>query len=70
MKRIFVAGSGSWGLAIAKMAAEKGHAVTISGRSEEKAKELILRVCRNFDDYDPSVDALESVRREVLELLG
>jgi len=37
---------------------------------EEKAKELILRVCRNFDDYDPSVEALEAVRKEVLDLLG
>ena len=43
MKRIFVAGSGSWGLAIAKMAAEKGHSVTISCRSEEKAQELARR---------------------------
>ena len=43
MKRIFVAGSGSWGLAIAKMAAEKGHSVTISCRTEEKAKELAVR---------------------------
>lgn len=43
MKRIFVAGSGSWGLAIAKMAAEKGHSVTISCRTAEKAKELAVR---------------------------
>lgn len=43
MKRIFVAGSGSWGLAIAKMAAEKGHSVTITCRSEEKARELSRR---------------------------
>ena len=40
MGSIFVAGSGSWGLAIAKLAAEKGHSVTISCRTEEKAAEL------------------------------
>ena len=40
MTGIFVAGSGSWGLAIAKLAAEKGHRVTISCRTAEKAAEL------------------------------
>ena len=60
MKRIFVAGSGSWGLAIAKMAAEKGHAVTISGRSEEKAQELASR--RENPRLLPGVRLPESVR--------
>jgi glycerol-3-phosphate dehydrogenase (NAD(P)+) len=43
MAKIFVAGSGSWGLAIAKLAAEKGHSVTISCRTAEKARELAHR---------------------------
>lgn len=43
MRRIFVAGSGSWGLAMAKLAAEKGHSVTISCRTAEKAAFLSAR---------------------------
>ena len=59
MKRIFVAGSGSWGLAIAKLAAEKGHSVTISTRSEEKAAELAAK--RENPRLLPGVRLPESV---------
>ncbi|MBQ8576920.1 MAG: DUF4091 domain-containing protein [Clostridia bacterium] len=31
---------------------------------------LIDRVCRSFDDYDPSAALLDSVRHELLEMLG
>ncbi|MBR6555330.1 MAG: NAD(P)-dependent glycerol-3-phosphate dehydrogenase [Clostridia bacterium] len=60
MHKIFVAGSGSWGLAIAKMAAEKGHDVTISCRSEEKAAELARR--RENPRLLPGVRLPDSVR--------
>ena len=34
------------------------------------AKELIEKVCRGFDDYNPSASLLDEVRHELLELLG
>ena len=59
MAKIFIAGSGSWGLAIAKLAAEKGHSVTISCRTEEKARELAHR--RENPRLLPGVRLPESV---------
>ena len=34
------------------------------------AKELIEKVCRSFDDYNPSASLLDEIRHELLELLG
>ena len=37
---------------------------------KHKAKELIEKVCRGFDDYNPSAILFDEVRHELLELLG
>lgn len=39
-------------------------------RDTEKAVALIEKVCRSFDDYDFSATDLDSVRHELLEILG
>ena len=39
-----------------------------SGR--QKAKELIKRVCRGFNDYNPSAELFNHIRYELLEMLG
>ena len=39
-------------------------------KDKEKALAIIDKVCRTFDDYDPSAAALDSARREILEALG
>lgn len=39
-------------------------------RDTEKTVALIEKVCRSFDDYDFSATALDSVRHELLEILG
>jgi hypothetical protein len=39
-------------------------------RDKAKALALIGKVCRTFDDYEFSHEALDSVRRELLEELG
>jgi hypothetical protein len=45
--------------------------LAILGRqNREKAMELIEKVCRGFDDYEFSAEALDSVRRELLEAIG
>ncbi|MBR2948235.1 MAG: DUF4091 domain-containing protein [Lachnospiraceae bacterium] len=38
--------------------------------SRETADELVLKVCRTFDDYDTSAQLLDEVRHELLEMLG
>jgi hypothetical protein len=38
-------------------------------RDRARAMELIERVCRTFDDYEFSAEALEGARRELLEAL-
>lgn len=38
--------------------------------SFEKADELIQKVCKGFDEYDPSAELLDQIRHEALELLG
>ena len=43
----------------------------ILGKTDKaKALELIHKVCRTFDDYDPSTKLFDDVRRELLEILG
>ena len=37
---------------------------------KEKALAIIDKVCRTFDDYDPTAAALDNARREILEVLG
>ena len=45
--------------------------LTILGeRDKARAMELIERVCRTFDDYEFSAEALDNVRRELLESIG
>ena len=44
--------------------------VILGKRDKAKALELIEGVCRTFDDYDFSAEALDNTRRELLELLG
>jgi hypothetical protein len=39
-------------------------------RDRAKALTLIDKMCRTFDDYEFSHEALDSVRRELLEALG
>ena len=39
-------------------------------KDKEKALAIIDKVCRTFDDYDPTAAALDNARREVLEALG
>ena len=39
---IAVVGAGSWGTALAKTLADKGHAVTLWGRKEEHARAILL----------------------------
>lgn len=58
-QNIFVAGSGSWGLAMAKLLSENGHAVTICCHSEEKADSL--RVSRENPALLPGVRLPEQV---------
>ena len=41
----------------------------LGARDEAAAMRLIERVCRTFDDYDPSAKSLDGVRRELLEAL-
>ena len=38
--------------------------------SYETVDALITKVCRSFDDYDPSEVLFDKVRHEVLEMLG
>lgn len=38
--RIFVAGAGAWGTALAMLLDENGHAVTLWTRNAEKAREI------------------------------
>lgn len=38
--------------------------------SYEQADTLILKVCRSFEDYDPSAALFDEVRHEMLEMLG
>ena len=43
----------------------------ILGKTDKpKALALIDKVCRTFDDYEPSAELFDSVRRELLEALG
>ena len=39
-------------------------------KDKAKAKELVNKLCRNFDDYDPSPELFTKVRKEVLEAIG
>ena len=38
-------------------------------KDKAKATELIDKVCRTFDDYEFSYEALDNVRRELLEAI-
>ncbi len=45
--------------------------LTILGKKDpKKAKQLVAKLCRGFDDYDPSVELFDSVRKELLEAIG
>ena len=45
--------------------------LTILGKkNQEKAKQLVAKLCRGFDDYDPSAELFDAVRKELLDEIG
>lgn len=42
----------------------------LGNRNKEKAKTLVNKLCRNFDDYESDANIFDSVRKQLLEELG